>query len=108
MQSWSAEKQENQRCLCCGGHVTPEFRRGYGDPDDRAYRCPDCDTIRRLGKGSAAGKDIGDVDPLENPNRFGVPHEQPDRFSVPIDELPSNVRSLVESRAVATDGGEKR
>ena len=88
--------QNDQRCLTCESHVTPEFRRGYGDLDDRAHRCTDCDTIRRLGKGSAAGKDVGDVDPLENPNRFGVPLEQ----------LPTNVRSLVESRAVATDGGE--
>ncbi|WP_449421044.1 DUF7563 family protein [Salinadaptatus halalkaliphilus] len=23
------------RCLTCGSHVTPQFRRGYGDGDDR-------------------------------------------------------------------------
>ena len=94
---WGSD-QNDQRCLTCGGHVTPEFRRGYGDRDDCAHRCTDCDTIRRLGQGSAAGKEIVDVDPLEQPGRFGVP----------IEDLPSNVRSLVESRAVATDGGEER
>ncbi|WP_245779423.1 DUF7563 family protein [Halostagnicola kamekurae] len=76
--------------------LTPESRCGYADRDDRAHRCLDCDTIRRLGEGSAAGEDLDDVDPLE----------QPDRFGVPIDQLSSNVRSLVESRAIATDGGE--
>ncbi|WP_246084430.1 DUF7563 family protein [Salinadaptatus halalkaliphilus] len=63
------------KCLCCGSHVTPQFRRGYGDGDDRAHRCPDCDTYTRLTDGSAAGQDISIADPLENPSRFNECYE---------------------------------
>ncbi|MCU4975929.1 hypothetical protein OB955_24950 [Halobacteria archaeon AArc-m2/3/4] len=88
--------QNPQRCLKCGSHVTPEFRRGYGDEDDRAHRCPECDTVNRIAKGSAAGLDVKIVDPLEQPGRFGGSFE----------ELPKNVQALC--REVATDGGEER
>ncbi len=48
----------------------------------------------RINRGSACGNDVAHPDPLE----------QPERFPDPIDELPSNVRSLI--REIATDGGE--
>ncbi len=70
MQRWSPH-QNPQRCLCCNSHVTPEFRRGYGDEQDRAHRCLECDTISRIDKGSVAGRDVDLVDPLEQPARFG-------------------------------------
>ena len=95
MERWDTERND-QRCLTCESHVTPEFRRAYGDRDDRVHRCPTCDTAIRLSEGSAAGKDISTRDPLEYPGRFDVS----------LDELPPRVRSLVDARSVATDGGE--
>ncbi|WIV68444.1 DUF7563 family protein [Natrialbaceae archaeon AArc-T1-2] len=92
MQRWQPTSRAN-RCLTCGSHVTPEFRRGFGDADDRAQRCTECDNYGRLANGSAAGLDVGSVDPLDSPDRFGVP----------FDELNPAVRSLCQT--VATDGG---
>ncbi|WP_449406609.1 DUF7563 family protein [Natrinema ejinorense] len=85
---------EPGRCLCCGSHVTPQFRRGYGDEDDRAHRCRRCDVDERLSAGSAAGKDVPKPDPLEDPSRF-----QP-----AFEDLPENVKAVCQP--VATDGGE--
>ncbi|WP_425493190.1 DUF7563 family protein [Halovivax cerinus] len=84
------------RCLKCGSHVTPEFRRGNGDDRDRAHRCYECDSRSRIDRGSAAGRSVSIVDPLDEPGRFGEP----------IDELPATVQALC--RQVATDGGERR
>ncbi|ELZ09393.1 hypothetical protein C479_11255 [Halovivax asiaticus JCM 14624] len=84
------------RCRKCGSHVTPEFRRGYGDDEDRAHRCFNCDSRPRIDRGSAAGKSVPIADPLENPGRFGEP----------LNELPSAVQALC--RPVATDGGERQ
>ena len=95
MQRWSFY-QNPQRCLTCGSHVTPEFRQGFGDADDRAHRCTECDIYGRLADGSAAGLDVAGVDPLDQPERFGVS----------TDDLSPAVRSLC--RQVATDGGERR
>ncbi|THE64499.1 hypothetical protein D8Y22_12715 [Salinadaptatus halalkaliphilus] len=86
------------RCLTCGSHVTPQFRRGYGDENDRAHRCPTCDNYERLAEGSAAGQHVPLPDPLEDPSRFNST----------LEDLPTQVRSVIESRAVATDGGEDR
>jgi len=101
MQRWDPE-QDVQRCLCCGSHVTPEFRRGYGDDDDRAHRCFECDIFERLSKGSAAGQDLDLPDPLEDPTRF-----QPT-----FQDLPEKVKAASRQRQrqqqTVTDGGEQR
>ena len=62
---------EKSVCQHCGAHVTRDFRRVYGDDDDRAHRCHDCDTLVRLREGSAAGLAVSTPDPLESPGRHG-------------------------------------
>ncbi|GAB3676913.1 DUF7563 family protein [Halopiger thermotolerans] len=100
MQRWDPTACDTQRCLTCGSHVTPEFRRGYGDKNDRAHRCPNCDTYTRLTDGSAAGKNVPISDPLEDPTRFNESYE----------DLPSQVQAVCRDGAaeVATDGGERQ
>ena len=94
MMQWDPQAVNPRRCLECGSHVTPEFRRGYGDEDDVAHRCPDCDTYQRLSEGSAAGQEVDSIDPLEEPVRFGKQ----------FNDLPARVRTMC--RNIATDGGE--
>ncbi|MDR5674011.1 hypothetical protein RH858_12735 [Halalkaliarchaeum sp. AArc-GB] len=60
------------RCEECEAHVSRDFRRVYGDGNDRAHRCPQCDTWVRLFEGSAAGKDVPTPDARENPGRHGA------------------------------------
>ncbi|WP_408957254.1 hypothetical protein [Natrinema sp. 74] len=58
-------------CLHCGTHVTDRFRRVFGDDEDRAHRCGDCDTYARLSRGSAAGVDVAVPDPETSLGRHG-------------------------------------
>ncbi|WP_121822930.1 DUF7563 family protein [Halostella salina] len=58
-------------CAHCDAHVSDGFRRVYGDSDDRAHRCPSCDSWRRLTEGSAAGLDVETPDPEQAPGRHG-------------------------------------
>lgn len=30
-------------CLNCGGHVTEQYRRVFGDNDDQVHACPNCE-----------------------------------------------------------------
>jgi hypothetical protein len=53
---------ENE-CQYCGSHVTPEFARQFGDRHDTVHRCGECDTYRRVRRGSGAGRDVSDPDP---------------------------------------------
>ncbi len=85
---------DQDQCLCCGSHVTPQFRRGFGDETDRAHRCSECDTYERLSEGSAAGLNLEIPDPLEDPTRF-----QP-----AFEDLPEKVKAVCQ--LVTTDGGE--
>jgi len=62
---------EKSRCEYCGSYVTRDFRRVYGDDNDRAHRCHDCDTLVRLREGSAAGLEVRTPDPQESPGRHG-------------------------------------
>lgn len=62
---------ETRNCLHCGGHVSTDFRRVYGDDDQRAHRCPDCDSWVRLQEGSAAGNDVPTPDPETALGRHG-------------------------------------
>ena len=36
------------RCQNCGGHVTPQFVRVFGDNDDTVHACPNCSTCREV------------------------------------------------------------
>lgn len=64
----------HHECAHCGAHVTPGFSRVYGDSNDRAHRCGECDSYARLSRGSAAGVDPGIPDPEDNPGRWGDSH----------------------------------
>ena len=54
---------ESTTCRHCESFVTDRFSRVYGDNSDRVHRCPECDTYRRLTRGSAAGKTLSIPDP---------------------------------------------
>ena len=56
-------------CQHCGSHVTDRFGRVYGDNCDRVHRCPECDSYRRLTRGTAAGKDVDIPDPETSAGR---------------------------------------
>lgn len=91
------DPEDESRCLNCGSPVSLQFRRVFGDSDDRAHRCLKCDSNGRLADGTAAGQESDRPDPLEDPTRFDCG----------VRDLPTNVRVLVEDqKAVATDGGE--
>jgi len=66
-----SQPAERRHCLECDAQVCRDFRRVYGDRDDRAHRCPECDTWVRLCEGSAAGKDVPTPDPRNHPERNG-------------------------------------
>lgn len=67
---WSSTETEST-CLHCESFVTDRFARVFGDDQDRAHRCPECDSYRRLTRGSAAGKDVDVPDPETSPGRHG-------------------------------------
>ena len=50
-------------CLNCDSDVTDQFRRVYGDNDDVAHRCGECNSYRGLTRESAAGVDVAIPDP---------------------------------------------
>ncbi|ELY46167.1 DUF7563 family protein [Natronorubrum tibetense] len=54
---------DNSTCKHCGAYVSDQFCRVYGDNNDRAHRCGDCDSYRRLTRGSAAGVAVTIPDP---------------------------------------------
>ncbi|MFP8957176.1 hypothetical protein ACLI4Q_15260 [Natrialbaceae archaeon A-CW1-1] len=58
-------------CRHCGAHVTTQFTRVFGDDRDRAHRCGECDSYRRLSRGSGAGVDVAIPDPETSPGRHG-------------------------------------
>ncbi|WP_265108697.1 DUF7563 family protein [Halosolutus halophilus] len=66
---WSSV--DRSTCRHCGAHVTDRFRRVFGDDRDRAHRCSECDSYRRLSRGSAAGVDVEILDPETSSGRHG-------------------------------------
>ncbi|WP_146417606.1 DUF7563 family protein [Haloarcula hispanica] len=56
-------------CQHCGAHVSRDFRRTFGDGDDIAHRCPACDCMPRISRGTAAGKELDYPDPEDQPQR---------------------------------------
>ncbi|WP_258302789.1 DUF7563 family protein [Haloferax larsenii] len=69
---------DTSSCLNCGSHVTSDFRRVYGDSEDRVHRCRECDTLVRLHRGSGAGLEVKIPDPQHSLGRHGG---QPERWS---------------------------
>jgi len=61
-------------CQFCGTEVTRQFRQVFGDREDVAHRCIQCDSMTRINKGSAAGKDIDHPDPKDEPGRITSGH----------------------------------
>jgi len=59
-------------CLHCGTHVSERFAAVFGDENDDVHRCPACDSMPRISRGSAAGEFIGSRDDPET--------EQPERL----------------------------
>ncbi|MCU4744285.1 DUF7563 family protein [Natronoglomus mannanivorans] len=62
---------DNSTCRHCGAHVTDQFCRVFGDNRHRAHRCGECDSYRRLSRGSAAGEDVAVPDPETSEGRHG-------------------------------------
>ncbi|WP_323172877.1 hypothetical protein [Natrialba sp. PRR66] len=62
---------DHSTCEHCEAHVTDQFRRVFGDDQDQAHRCSECDTYARLSRGSAAGVDVPVPDPETSPGRHG-------------------------------------
>ncbi|MFC6731740.1 MULTISPECIES: hypothetical protein [unclassified Haladaptatus] len=46
---------EKTLCQNCGQAVTPQFRRVFGDNDDRVWACLDCVTVAAIHAGAAHG-----------------------------------------------------
>lgn len=67
-------------CKHCGERVKKRFRRVFGDSEDRAHRCYDCDTGARICRGSAAGLDVDIPDPENAPGRHGNDSEEAQRW----------------------------
>ncbi|USZ72003.1 DUF7563 family protein [Natronosalvus halobius] len=69
MSDWGLESSST--CDYCGAHVSDQFRRVYGDSSDRAHRCGECDSFRRLSRGTGAGVDVAIPDPEIAPGHHG-------------------------------------
>lgn len=55
-----------RECQFCGSSVTRDFRRVFGNKNNVAERCLECDTAARVYRGSAAGRDVPEKhDPAE-------------------------------------------
>jgi len=75
------------KCRNCGTHVTERFAAVFGDDADDVHRCPACDSMPRINRGSAAGRRIESrVDPTDDGQAFRL--------------------SGARTRAVAADGGD--
>lgn len=66
------------KCLTCQEPVSKGFARIFGDRDDQVHRCQNCDTFGRLKRGTAAGIEVSQPDPLDNSGRMPDTPEIPD------------------------------
>jgi hypothetical protein len=64
--NWASDTA-SRRCQFCDSHVTRDFARTFGDAENVAHRCLNCDTFGRVSSGSAAGRDISLPDPQTTP-----------------------------------------
>ncbi|QCD65139.1 DUF7563 family protein [Halomicrobium mukohataei] len=60
---------DQSECQHCGAHVSRDFRRTFGDEENVAHRCPACDSMGRICRGTAAGKELDYPDPEDQPQR---------------------------------------
>ncbi|WP_202935155.1 DUF7563 family protein [Halorussus amylolyticus] len=60
---------DESRCLFCENPVPKDFRRVFGDDENHAHRCRSCDTFTRIKKGTAAGREVANTDPVEDPQK---------------------------------------
>lgn len=60
------DAEDKTECRFCGESVSKDFRRVFGDQDDVAHRCRECDVFSRLQRGSAAAQQVKIPDPQEN------------------------------------------
>ena len=58
-------------CQNCDAHLSEQFRRVFGNGNDLAHRCGECDSSRRLHRGSAAGLDVQLPDPETESGHHG-------------------------------------
>lgn len=52
---WTPQRKD--RCQGCGGHVSAQYRKSLGDPDDVAHACPNCVGDSDIYNGAAADPD---------------------------------------------------
>ena len=60
--NWT-RRRSSRRCQFCESHVTRDFARTFGDEQNVAHRCLNCDIFERVTRGSAAGVDVDKPDP---------------------------------------------
>lgn len=98
-------------CLHCGVHVTDRFRRVYGDDDDRAHRCNECETYVRSSRGSGvyvADDHFDAVASEESVELYDDPTprleaEKEHLLMTTLADMRDSEQAVVES--IATDGG---
>lgn len=63
-------------CQNCGTRLSERFGRVLGDEDDRVHRCLHCDSWTRVARGTAAGLEVEESEPNENPaSRLRSPYD---------------------------------
>lgn len=53
------ETNTSQTCENCGGHITTDYARVFGDQADTVHRCPNCTSFGEIADGRAAGLNHG-------------------------------------------------
>lgn len=81
-------------CANCGAHVSQTFGRVYGDDNDRAHRCPACDSIARLSRSCVVSCHmIRSSTAGTNRNRLGSPMAVPIATASPRESSVSSASS---------------
>jgi hypothetical protein len=79
----STPTEAPRTCQNCVSHVTRKFRRIFGDRENVAHQCYDCDSNTRLYQGRAAGKDVERADP-RNRDRQSTDYDPDWRNGIPV------------------------
>jgi hypothetical protein len=54
---WDPDAPRDDECRGCGTRVSDRFRAVYGDDDDHAHACTECESWSRITRGAAAGRE---------------------------------------------------